>query len=105
MIVFVLIGLTTKAQDCKPKKNEATVEQYNGLYVFVDSTPKAEYKFLGNVAAGSGLGKALTGATEYDQKKNKLVKKAKEDFPEADAVIVHFVKGGKDTADAIKFKE
>lgn len=109
MIVLIVAGMlfsfATYAQDCKPQKKEAVVEQVLGMYVFVDSTPKAEYNYLGNVTAGSGLGKAMGGAAEYEAKKMRLIKKAKEEFPNADGVILHFVQGGKDYADAIKFKE
>jgi hypothetical protein len=105
VVAFALVTASLFAQDAKPKKSDAIVEQYKGIYVFVDCVPKAEYKFLGSVNSGSGLGKAMMGAPEYEQKKVKLIDKAKEEFPEADGVILHFVKGGKDTADAIKFKE
>lgn len=106
----VLIALTgmlnfAYAQEAKTKKSDATVEQVQGMYVFIDSTPKADNEFLGTVSAGSGFGKAMGGAAEYDAKKIRLIKNAKEKYPQADGLIIHFVKGGKDTADAIKFKD
>jgi hypothetical protein len=107
ILLIVLTGFLMSAysQESKPKKSDATVEQIQGMYIFVDCTPKAEYQFLGTISSGSGFGKAMGGASEYDQKKSKLIRNAKEDFPQADGLILHFVKGGKDTADAIKFKD
>ena len=108
-LIFIAIMLSvvsiTTAQDCKAKKDDAIVEQYSGVYIFVDCKPKAEYKFLGTVNSGSGFGKAMMGTPEYDQKKMKLIEKVKKDYPQADGIIIHFVKGGKDSADAIKFSE
>lgn len=104
-LTLLVFGYASVAQEAKPKKSDATVEQVLGMYVFVDSAPKAEYQFLGSVGAGSGLGKAMVGAAEFDAKKMRLIKKLKEEYPNADGIIIHFARGGKDTADAIKFKE
>jgi len=106
ILLIVLTGFLMSAysQESKPKKSDATVEQSQGMYVFVDAAPKAEYEFLGTISAGTGLGKAM-GAAEYGPKKNRLIKNAKEEYPQADGLIIHFNRGGKDTADAIKFKD
>lgn len=83
----------------------ATVERIEGVYVFVDSRPIAEYDYLGTVKAGSGMGKAFSvSSQEYEDRRNKLIKRVKEEYPNADGVILKFKSGGKDAADAIKFK-
>jgi hypothetical protein len=99
--------LTTSAfsQENKPKKESATVEQLQGVYVFVDSRPAAEYKFLGTSESGGGFLKSMGGASEYNEKKLKLIKIAVKEYPEADGVILHFVSHGMDKVDAIKFKD
>jgi hypothetical protein len=107
ILLIVLTGFLMSAysQESKPKKSDATVEQVQGMYVFVDAMPKAEYDFLGTISAGSGFGKVMVSAAEYEPKKNRLIKNAKEKYPQADGLIIHFNRGGKDTADAIKFKD
>jgi len=82
-----------------PKKSTAEVEQYEGLYVFVDSKPVKEYDYLGTVKASMTL-----GDTQYTGCRDRMIKKCKKDYPQADGIIITFKSGGADKADAIKFK-
>jgi hypothetical protein len=104
IFTFTILSFACFSQNCKPKKGEAKVLQAdNGLYVFVDSTPTVEYKVLGTVKAGSTAGKLFVDAAEYPEKRDRLIKKAKKEFPEAEGVIIYFKELGSDTAEAIKF--
>ena len=86
-------------------KDSAVVDRIEGLYVFVDSKPVMDTEYLGTVKAGSGMGKAFSmSSQEYEDRRNKMIKKVKEEYPAAEGVILHFKSGGKDAADAIKFK-
>lgn len=77
-------------------KSLATVEQEQGIYIFIKSKPSAEYQFLGSVKKGI----ALTGSPE--EMFNSMLKKCKKDYPQADGII--FTSAGMDKADCIKFK-
>lgn len=75
--------------------NEATVEQMQGLFIFHLSKPTAEYDYLGSVKPG-----AVVPSKEFSVLLKIMIKRAKEDFPLANGLIVH-----EDyTADAITLK-
>ena len=78
----------------------ATAEQYEGLYIFTDCKPAAQYDYLGNVKSNTQF-----GDTQYSSIRDKMIKKCKKDYPTANGLILHFNAGGADKADAIKFKE
>lgn len=82
------------------KKNTAEAEQYQGIYVFTDSKPVKQYDYLGSVKSSG-----FSGGGQYEDVRDKLIKKTKADFPTADAIILHLKAGGTDHADAIKLKE
>ena len=105
IIAFVSIAIFAQAQNCKPQPGDAKVEQERGVYIFVASTPSAEYTVLGTVKAGSATGKILGGSAEYTQKKNRLVNNVLKEYPEAEGVILYFNSLEADTAEAIKFKK
>jgi hypothetical protein len=86
------------ASNYQAKRATGEVEQMQGLYIFTDSKPVLEYEYLGTVKATFGLD------SQYQGVRDKLIKKAKSDFPEADALIMQFKSGGTDRCDAIKFK-
>lgn len=103
--IFALAMFATFAASAQTNKAEATAEQFQGLYVFVDSKPVAQYDFLGTVGKGSSWGKAFgLQGSEYTDRRDKLVKSAKKEYPQAEGIILHLREGGKDEADVIKFK-
>lgn len=63
------------------EKNLAQVEQIQGLYVFVKSKPVNEYEFLGSVKPGA------MGNHEFDNLLQMTIKKAKKEYPQADAIL------------------
>ncbi len=87
-----------KVATYEPKKATGEVEQMQGLYIFTDSKPVLEYEYLGTVTATFGMD------SQYQGVRDKLIKKAKKDFPNADGLIMQFKSGGTDKCDAIKFK-
>lgn len=74
-------------------------KQIDGLYVFTDSSPLAEHEKLGTVTFW------FIWDTQYESIRNKLIMKAKQQFPEADAIIIQPNKKGLDEGIAIKFKK
>lgn len=95
---FLTVLLAASTVNYQLKKSTAEVEQIEGLYIFSDSKPVLEYEYLGTVKASIGWD------TQYQGVRNKLIKKAKKDFPNADGLIFHFKSGGTDRCDAIKIK-
>lgn len=97
-IMTALVSFSAfKIATYEPKKSSAEVEQYEGLYIFTDSKPLMETEYLGTV-------KSTFGATQYEDVRDKLIKKAKKEFPKAEALIISLKAGGTDKCDAIKFK-
>jgi hypothetical protein len=96
------IGLTTvvafTVANYEVKKSTGDVEQMQGLYIFTDSKPAMEYEYLGTVKSSFGMD------SQYQGVRDKLIGKAKKDFPTADALIMQFKSGGTDKCDAVKFK-
>jgi hypothetical protein len=81
-------------------KNQAKVTQYQGLYLFVDCEPINKTKYLGTIKS-----KMSFSSSQYSSLRDKMIKKCKKDFPDAEGLILKFVSGGTDTGDAIKFDE
>lgn len=93
LLAVSLIAFKTPVYELK--KFTAEVEQEEGVYVFYRSKPIAEFEYLGTYKIGM----------VWDDKPrllfNKLIKKTKEKFPNADGVIIDNDMG---KCDAIKFK-
>jgi len=86
-----------KVATYEANKSTAEVETVQGIYVFMTSKPVKEYEYLGTVKSG-----AVVASKDYDKLMPKMVEKAKEKFPNADAVL--FKNNLVYECDAIKFK-
>lgn len=95
-----IIAMVMMASTQEIKKNHAEVTQLQGLFIFTDSKPMGEYEYLGTAKS-----KTSFSGTQYTDVRDRLIKKVKEDFPQAEGVIFNFKAGSTDTADAIKFKK
>jgi hypothetical protein len=73
-----------------------TVDQKQGLYIFMLSKPVAEYEYLGSVK------KSLAWTGQPEEMLNSMIKKVKKDYPDANGII--FTSVNMERADAIKFK-
>lgn len=82
------------------RKSTGEVDQLQGYYIFVDSKPVMEYEYMGTVKGPS----VSFGSGQYQSVRDVLIKRAKKDYPTADALIFTFKDGGTDRCDAIKFK-
>jgi hypothetical protein len=107
-IVMLIVAFGATAQEQKStqltapvKKSSADVNQVEGYYIFTDSKPVLEYEYLGTVKFNGGLG---FSSEQYTDVRNKLIKRAKKEFPRADGIIFYFATGSADRADLIKFK-
>jgi hypothetical protein len=103
LIMSLVNGGTDKAviikfKDNAQNKNQAKVVQYQGLYLFVDCEPIKETKYLGTIKTKFSL-----SSSQYSSLRDKLIKKCKGDYPDAQGLIIKFVSGGTDTGDAVKF--
>ena len=63
------------------KKNTAEVDQIQGFYIFAKGKPVKEYEYLGTVKG------PLIGNHEFDNLVELMVRNAKKDFPNANALI------------------
>lgn len=81
--------------------NTATVNQEQGVYLFVESTPVSEFIYLGDVKNSVRFS---NGSGQFSDVKKKLLKACKKEYPQANGLIFHLVDGGVDHADAILFK-
>ena len=101
-IVCVLLFSFTGHYDVK--SNTAEANQYDGIYVFSDCQPVREYTVLGSVKPG-GRGMMAVGlkSQEYNDMRSTMIDRCKENYPTAEAIIVHMQPGNR-YADAIKFK-
>jgi hypothetical protein len=87
-----LMSMKNNMYDVKGSTGE--VNQIEGLYIFTDSKPVKETEFLGSVKAG------VTMSGSYSQIINKIARKARKEYPNADAIIFN----GEEKADVVKFK-
>lgn len=100
LIFFALIGLFSFAS-YEPRNSTAEVEQIQGCYIFTDSRPVREYKYLGTCKYDGTFG----GSPQYQNVRDKLIKRIKKTYPEADGIIFNLHDGGQDRCDAIKFNQ
>jgi len=98
VLIVVAVGFSTNHYTSD--KATATVNQVQGVYVFIDSKPVAEYTYLGTVDTKG----VVTTNPQYIVIRDRLIKRIKKDWPSADGVIFSFSSGSADHADAIKFK-
>jgi len=96
-IFFCLAGMIPALLPDENKKATATVEQHEGIYIFMLSKPVAEYEYLGTVKKS-----AIEMSGQSDERFKALVKHCKKDFPRADGLIIQDIDMKK--ADAITFK-
>ena len=76
------------------KNNTAETNQIEGLYIFTDSKPVKEFEFIGT----EKITFSMSGS--YEAVINKIAKKARKEFPTAQALIFD----GEGQAQIIKFK-
>jgi len=79
-------------------KASAVVNQVEGIYVYTDCKPVLDYEYIGTIKS------SFAGTGQYYQVRNKLLKKCKKEYPNADAIVIRFNTNGVDKADVIKFK-
>lgn len=79
MTLTLLVAFTVA--NYEPKKSTAEVDQIQGFYIFAKSKPMKEFEYLGTVKG------PLIGNHEFDNLVELMVKIAKKDFPNANALI------------------
>lgn len=96
--IALTLSLISFAQDA-PKKNLAEVNQYSGVYVFIDCKPVREYEFIATMKKAVAVNSAMEAIKKY-------AAMAKKEYPDCDAIIFHDVvmSLSKDQFDVIKFK-
>lgn len=100
-VIFCACGVILQAQTTDFSISK--VQKMQGLFVFCDSEPVAEYEYLGTIESDRKTVK-WNQEPQYTVVRDALIKDVKEKFPEANGVILHLVYGSADKADAIKFK-
>lgn len=103
IILTFVNGGTDKAEiikfkDGQKNKAQAKVEQYQGVYIFVDAKPVSDNTYIGT---GKKSGSSFS-SSQYSAVRDALIKKCKKEFKDFDALIFKFVDGGADMADAVK---
>jgi hypothetical protein len=104
IILSLVNGGIDKAVIIKFKENSinnshAKVNQYQGVYVFVDNEPFNETDYVGTI---KDKGKASN--SQYTTLRDRLISRCKNEFTNTRGMIIKFVNGGIDTGDLIKFK-
>lgn len=87
--------------------NLAHVAKVNGLYVFTDSDPVADYEVLGEIEIGSAseYSHSLFSLGQYTEVRDALIEKSLRANHKVEAVLLTFVTGGVDKAVLIRFKD
>lgn len=96
---IILIGFTVlfaSWQTTEPRKDVATVETFQGYYIFMYSKPISEYEYLGTVKS------RMTWSNTSDQVMNSILKQVKKEYPRADGLI--FRGTDRFQCEVIKFK-
>ena len=96
ILIITVVGFSKNTSE----KATATVNQVNGLFIFVDCTPVSDYNYIGSVKYNS----IMQRNPQYTVIRDALIKKVKKDWPNANGVMFHFSSGSADKADAIFIK-
>lgn len=88
--------LTLIALRSPGEKNIGTVEQQQGIFIFILCKPVAEYEYIGSIQQKA----AWTG--QPSEMLSGMLKKLKKEHPEANGII--FTSLDMDKADCVKFK-
>ncbi len=91
-VALLIMSMTSAAT------GSAKVKQMQGVYIFMDADPLDKFTTLGTVKA------AFAASSNYSDIRDKLLKKLKKEYPEANGMIINLKPGGVDQADAIKFE-
>ncbi len=78
-------------------KSSASVDQKEGLYIFILNKPTSQYEYLGSVK------KVLVLTGKPEEMLNSMIRKVKKEYPKAEGII--FTSLDMDKADAIQFKD
>ncbi len=98
LLSIVIISLVTMSFSVivSDEKASANVNQVQGLYIFQQCKPVKETEYLGSVKKSV----SLTG--KPSEMLNSMIKKAKKEYPQCQAII--FVDDDMDKVDCVKFK-
>jgi hypothetical protein len=96
LLIVILFSISSKAQT-QSKKDIASVEQAQGMFVFLQSKPLAEYEVLGTVKK---TGLVWTGSPK--EMYRTLLRRAKKDYPNCDGIIFEDI--DMEHATCVKFK-
>ncbi|MDF7817665.1 hypothetical protein P1X15_08660 [Runella sp. MFBS21] len=91
--------LALKAASYEPRSSTAEVGQIQGYYIFVNSKPVKEYKYIGTVKSSM-----TWGSGQFQDVRDKLIRKAKKEYPDGDGLIFNFYDGRTDKCNVIKIK-
>lgn len=106
LTLAALTGFSVK-QQFADKNAMAEANQVQGLFVFVDSKPMAEYTTLGtiDISRKESRKSGVANNPQYNNVRDALIAEARKEYPAADGIILHLNPGGKDYATVIQFKK
>jgi hypothetical protein len=102
--IILISTLAFKFVNYEVNKSSAEVDQINGCFLFVNSKPVLPYDYLGTVELTRKDVRRKLESEQFQSVRDLLIKKVKEQFPQAEGIIFDFHDGGTDKADALKFK-
>lgn len=94
LLSFFLLSFVMYRMEVKP--NIAEVESNQGMFIFYRSKPLMEYEYIGTYKV------QLIWENKPNLLFDKLIRKTKDKFPNADAIIIN---DNMDKCDAIRFKK
>lgn len=104
LILSLVSGGDDKALIIKFKTNSETnnrskVNQYQGIFIFVDSEPMRATEYITSI---SDQGKS--NSLQYHALKDRLINICRKEQPNAKALVLKLIYGGTDSGDIVRFK-
>lgn len=81
------------------QNNHAKVNQYQGVYIFVDSEPMRETEYITSI-----FDHGKSNSLQYHALKERLISIGRKEQPNAKVLVLKLVYGGSDSADIVKIK-
>ena len=98
-LLVLLFSLSANVFAQQYDKAVARVQKNNGIYAFCDNEPIADYEIVDRTKA------SISWTGQFNEIRNKLVKKAVKDYPNADGIVISMSNGSSDKAIILKFKD
>lgn len=99
LFCVLISSIATSLSAQNAEKSTAIVNEYQGLYIFVESKPVSKFEKIGYIK----FDKFWATDNSFTNMRDRFTQKCKEKYPNADGIILYLTDEKNYAADVIKF--